>query len=81
MLTETKVIEKKEEGTLSVENRGEHDKELTYFHVGADHNWEWSIMGLIVNVYLEEKKKISSGSRKCSRWGNILVRWPWVASQ
>ena len=76
MLAETKVIEKKEEDALSVKSRGEYSNELTYFHVGADHNWERSVMRIVVDIYLEEKGKISPCSCQGSRWGSILVRRP-----
>ena len=49
------IVKKEEEDTLSVEDRGEHCNQLTYFHVSTDHHREWCIVGLIVDRDLEDE--------------------------
>ena len=48
------VIEEEKEDTLSVEDRGEHSNQLTYFNGSSDHNREWCIVGLVVDINLED---------------------------
>jgi hypothetical protein len=48
------VIEEEKEDTLSVEDRGEHSNQLTYFYGSPDHNRERCIVGLVVDIDLED---------------------------
>ena len=50
------IVEKEKEDTLSVEDRGEHCDQLTYFHVSTDHHGEWCIVRLIVDRDLEDDR-------------------------
>ena len=49
------VVKEEKEDTLSVEDRGEHGNQLTYFDGSPDHNREWCIVGLVVDINLEDE--------------------------
>ncbi len=66
MCADTIVVEEKEENSFSLKQMTKCDKEIADSHVRPDHDWEWCVIRLVVNRYLEDRWEV----RPC--YGQLL---------
>jgi hypothetical protein len=60
MNANTVVVEEKEKDTFSVKQITKLSEEIADFHIRSNHDWKRCIIGLVVNVNLENRRKIFS---------------------
>ncbi len=73
MKTDTIVVEEKEKKAFSVKQITKLSGEITDCHFGSNRDWKWRVVGLVVNVNLENRREIVALANLGMKGMNIIV--------